>query len=84
MSSNLSEDESTHQTAARFVTTHWSVVLAAGTDASQAGRDALDQLCRAYWPPIYAYARRTGRSPEDARDLTQGFFARLIEMGSLS
>jgi RNA polymerase sigma-70 factor (ECF subfamily) len=84
MSSNLSEDGSTHQTAARFVTTHWSVVLAAGADASQAGRHALEQLCRAYWPPVYAYARRTGYTPEDARDLTQGFFARLIEMESLS
>jgi RNA polymerase sigma-70 factor (ECF subfamily) len=67
-----------------FATTHWSVVLAAGADAGHVGRDALEQLCRAYWPPIYAYARRTGLSPEDARDLTQGFFARLIEMGSLS
>jgi len=67
-----------------FATTRWSVVLAAGADASQAGHDALEQLCRTYWPPVYAYARRSGRSPEDARDLTQGFFTRLIEMGSLS
>jgi RNA polymerase sigma factor (sigma-70 family) len=72
------------RTAAQFATTHWSVVLAAGADASQAGRDALEQLCRAYWPPVYAYARRTGHKPEDARDLTQGFFTRLIETDSLS
>jgi RNA polymerase sigma factor (sigma-70 family) len=83
MTSEGSEESSAVRTAARFATTHWSVVLAAG-DASQAGRDALEQLCCAYWPPVYAYARRAGRSPEDARDLTQGFFARLIEMGSLS
>jgi len=67
-----------------FATTHWSVVLAAGADASKAGRDALEQLCRAYWPPVYAYARRTGHTAEGSHDLTQGFFARLIEMESLS
>jgi RNA polymerase sigma-70 factor (ECF subfamily) len=70
--------------SAQFATTRWSVVLAAGADASQAGRDALEQLCRVYWPPVYAYARRTGHSPEDARDLTQGFFTCMIETASFS
>lgn len=62
-----------------FVTTHWSVVLSAqDKDSTQSAR-ALESLCRAYWYPLYAYARRAGRSPADAEDLTQGFFARLFE-----
>lgn len=61
-----------------FTTTHWSVVLAAeGADSHQAA-EALEKLCRAYWYPLYAYVRRSGHSPEDAQDLTQEFFARLI------
>jgi RNA polymerase sigma factor (sigma-70 family) len=62
-----------------FPSTHWSVVLAAGGCSTAAGDVALENLCRAYWPTVYAFARRSGQSPEDARDLTQGFFARLIE-----
>jgi RNA polymerase sigma factor (sigma-70 family) len=62
-----------------FVTTRWSVVLAAQSDASQHAHNALETLCRVYWPPLYAYARRRGHSPHDAEDLTQGFFARLLE-----
>jgi RNA polymerase sigma-70 factor (ECF subfamily) len=58
--------------------TRWSVVLAAGQRDSQAGHDALDQLCRLYWRPIYLFVRRRGHPPEDARDLTQGFFAGLL------
>lgn len=62
-----------------FVTTHWSVVRSArGPDSPQA-REALEALCRTYWYPLYAYARRAGQSPADAEDLTQGFFARLLE-----
>jgi RNA polymerase sigma-70 factor (ECF subfamily) len=61
-----------------FSTTHWSVVLAAeGLDSRQAA-EALEKLCRTYWYPLYAYVRRSGHSPEDAQDLTQEFFARLI------
>ncbi len=56
-----------------FVTTHWSVVLRAGGD-----EEALGELCRAYWYPLYAYVRRSGKSPQDAEDLTQAFFARLL------
>ncbi len=62
----------------QFVTTHWSQVLAAvGCDSSRA-RCSLEQLCRSYWYPLYAFARRSGKSPEDAQDLTQEFFARLL------
>jgi RNA polymerase sigma factor (sigma-70 family) len=62
-----------------FATTHWSVVLAAGrTDAPHA-QDALEKLCQTYWYPLYAYVRRRGYSPADAEDLTQGFFAWLLE-----
>jgi len=66
-----------------FVTTHWSVVIAAGGDASRAA-PALARLCSAYWYPIYAFTRRQGRTPHDAQDLTQEFFAQLIERESLA
>jgi RNA polymerase sigma factor (sigma-70 family) len=59
-----------------FLTTRWSVVLDAQRDNAT---PALEALCRAYWPPLYAFARRRGHSPHDAEDLTQGFFARLLE-----
>ena len=62
-----------------FVTTHWSVVVSAGQSDTPQSRDALEQLCRVYWFPLYAYVRRRGHSPEDAQDLTQEFFARLLE-----
>ena len=61
-----------------FTTTHWSVVLAAGQSASRNGQAALEQLCRTYWYPLYAYVRRRGHAPQDAQDLTQEFFARLL------
>jgi len=62
-----------------FATTHWSVVLAAQDKDSPRSAAALETLCRAYWYPLYAYARRAGHRPADAEDLTQGFFARLLE-----
>jgi len=62
-----------------FVTTHWSVVLEAGRNDTPHSRAALEQLCRTYWYPLYAYVRRRGRSPPDAEDLTQAFFTRLLE-----
>src|SRR6266567_4670645 len=62
-----------------FATTHWSVVLAAGQDASPGAQEALEKLCRAYWYPLYVYVRRQGQSPHDAQDLTQELFARLLE-----
>ncbi len=68
---------------APFVTTHWSVVLAAGEENARNHTEALEELCRAYWPPLYAFLRRDGQSPEQAADLTQGFFAQVLERGVL-
>lgn len=60
-----------------FATTHWSLVVAA-QGASPAAREALAELCRLYWYPLYAYVRRRGHSDDEAQDLTQEFFARLL------
>lgn len=62
-----------------FVTTRWSVVLAAQDKASPASGAALESICRAYWYPLYALVRRQGHAPHDAQDLTQEFFARLLQ-----
>ena len=62
-----------------FVTTHWSVVLTARDENSSKSSEALEALCRTYWFPLYAFVRRQGRNPHDAQDLTQEFFARLLE-----
>ncbi len=64
---------------ARFATTRWTVVLSAGDSNSPHAATALESLCRAYWYPLYAYVRRRGHSPPDAQDLTQEFFAHLLE-----
>ena len=66
-----------------FTTTHWSVVLEAQgpTPAAQA---ALEKLCRTYWRPIYGFVRRQGTDSEEAKDLTQGFFALLLERRDLN
>ena len=61
-----------------FATTHWSVVLAARGD-SAAAKEALEKLCRTYWWPIYGFVRRQGYKPQEAQDLTQAFFVRLLE-----
>lgn len=61
-----------------FLTTHWSMVLAAKDKSSPACSEALESLCRAYWYPLYAFVRGSGYSPHDAQDLTQGFFERLL------
>jgi RNA polymerase sigma factor (sigma-70 family) len=73
-----------NSTAATFATTHWSVVLAAGQSADAQASEALEQLCRIYWYPLYAYLRREGHTPPDAQDLTQEFFARLLARNSLA
>lgn len=65
-----------------FVTTHWSVVLAAQS-RSPAADEALEKLCRTYWWPLYGFVRRNGYKPEEAQDLTQGFFAMLLERRDL-
>ena len=62
-----------------FPSTHWSCVLAAGESTSPKFLAARDEVCRAYWRPLYFYIRRLSHSPEDAVDLTQGFFAHLLE-----
>jgi RNA polymerase sigma-70 factor (ECF subfamily) len=84
---------------ARFVTTNWSLVLRAGassdasSDASSSSsssasssqaREAMAELCARYWYPLYAYVRRKGCEPEEAEDLTQGFFARMLEHNGLA
>jgi RNA polymerase sigma factor (sigma-70 family) len=61
-----------------FSTTHWSVVLTA-QGRSPAADEALEKLCRTYWWPLYGFVRRNGYGPEEAQDLTQGFFALLLE-----
>ena len=63
----------------RFTTTHWSLVLAAAGSADARGREALARLCQVYRYPLYAFVRRQGHGPHDAQDLTQEFFARLLE-----
>jgi len=68
--------------AAAFTTTHWSVVLSAQGE-SPAAQEALEKLCRIYWWPLYGFVRRQGYSPEEAQDLTQGFFALLLERKDL-
>jgi len=67
-----------------FVTTHWSVVLTAARSDTTRARAALENLCQTYWHPLYAYVRRRGYSPEDAEDLTQAFFARLLEHNAVA
>jgi RNA polymerase sigma factor (sigma-70 family) len=67
---------------AAFATTHWSVVLTA-QERSPAADAALERLCRTYWWPLYGFVRRNGHKPEEAQDLTQGFFALLLERRDL-
>jgi RNA polymerase sigma factor (sigma-70 family) len=61
-----------------FDTTHWSVVLGAGDESNPGADQAMARLCQTYWYPLYCYVRRRGRQPEEAQDLTQEFFARLL------
>jgi RNA polymerase sigma factor (sigma-70 family) len=74
--------ENAHHGAA-FTTTHWSVILEAQGE-SPASQQALEKLCRTYWRPIYSFVRRQGARTEDAEDLTQGFFALLLERKDLN
>lgn len=67
-----------------FRTTHWSVVLAAAHTDSPQCQSALTALCQSYWYPLYAFARRQGRNPQDAEDVTQEFFARLLAKNGLA
>jgi RNA polymerase sigma factor (sigma-70 family) len=83
MISNESTDAILAQKGRWFPTTHWSVVLAAGKTVSPQSQVALERLCKAYWYPIYAYLRRCGHAQHDAQDLTQEFFARLLDGNSI-
>lgn len=62
-----------------FATTHWSLVLSAAQSNPQDAQAALEKLCQAYWHPLYVYVRRRGYRVEDAQDLTQAFFAKLLQ-----
>ncbi|MGH7968248.1 MAG: RNA polymerase sigma factor, partial [Limisphaerales bacterium] len=82
LSDPSSRDWSPHQAA--FVTTHWSVVLAAGQGDTPNAAEALAKLCGSYWYPLYAHVRRWGHDFETARDLTQAFFAQLLAKGAIA
>jgi DNA-directed RNA polymerase specialized sigma24 family protein len=69
--------------AARFPTTRWSRIIRAGDPADPVARTALEDLCRDYWFPLYAFVRRHGVSADDAEDIVQGFLADLLERGDL-
>src|ERR1700722_13823520 len=79
MSTSAAETQKAVDRSPVFVTTHWSVVLTAKNQDSFRSAEALETLCRTYWHPLYAYVRRRGYSPADAEDLTQEFFAWLLE-----
>ena len=70
--------------AADFHTTRWTIVMKAAQSQAPGGESALTQLCRLYWYPLYMFARRRGHSPDDAQDLTQGFFLHLLEQKALA
>jgi RNA polymerase sigma factor (sigma-70 family) len=82
LSFQLDDNVSAQTEAAAFATTHWSLVLTA-QGRSPAADDALEKLCRTYWWPLYGFVRRNGYGPEEAQDLTQGFFALLLERRDL-
>ena len=83
MSSTPRDAPSVPAGGAVFATTRWSVVLAAGSSAEPRGRAALEQLAAVYWYPLYAFVRRSGHGADEAADLTQGFFALLLERDDL-
>ncbi len=84
----MSESEINHRIdrlhGGQFRTTRWSVVQAAGRNDSPSAAEALSVLCESYWYPLYSYLRRRGTKAEEAADLTQGFFARLLDKHDLA
>jgi RNA polymerase sigma factor (sigma-70 family) len=70
--------------AASFHTTRWTIVMRAAQNQTLGGHSALTELCRLYWYPLYMFARRRGHSPDDAQDLTQGFFLHLLQQRALA
>ncbi|MBY0526404.1 MAG: hypothetical protein K2R98_23625 [Gemmataceae bacterium] len=75
----MPQDQPRLESAAHFSSTNWSQVLAAGQKGLPEAREALAALCQRYWYPLYAFVRRLGHQPDDAQDLTQAFFAQLLE-----
>ena len=75
--------DSRHAGGKSFTTTHWSLVLAAARQRRPDAGAALATLCETYWHPLYYYVRRRGCRAEEAQDLTQAFFAAILEKGSL-
>ena len=70
--------------AASFHTTRWTIIIGAAQSHAQGGQPDLAELCRLYWYPLYIFARRRGHSPDDAKDLTQGFFLHVVEHRALT
>ncbi len=67
-----------------FVTTQWTIIAEAAREGDAESERALARLCESYWPPVYAFVRRRGHGPEEAKDLTQGFFENLLEKKSFA
>jgi len=84
MPDNASAGEFQNSEPRDFRTTHWSMVLRAGDSQSPDSAQALERLCRTYWYPLYAFVRRKGHSHEEAQDLTQGFFEKLLSKDYLA
>ena len=80
----ISGKDSTASGRVQFANTHWSVVLLAGKSDSPLCQEALENLCRSYWYPLYAFLRRQGYASADAKDLTQGFFANFLQKNFLT
>src|SRR5665213_3953075 len=81
---SMNSDQSSTTPGDVFATTHWTVVLAAGNRSTPQSVSALEELCRSYWFPLYAYVRRRGHNKEDAEDSVQAFFARFLEKNYLA
>jgi len=77
-------DRSAERGKGQFPTTRWSLIVATHRKPTSSAREALASLCESYWYPLYAYVRRQGHAVEDAQDLTQGFFAVLLEKDYLA
>src|SRR4051812_12452059 len=80
----MGDDPSHGRPSPRFPTTHWGRVVAAGSPAAPDARAALEELCRAYWYPLYAFARRGANDPDEAAALVRGLFARLLGRNALA
>ena len=84
MSSSQPEGQPETIGTGTFPTTHWSVVISAGQNTSPQATEALEVLCRTYWYPLYVHVRRRGYDAQEAQDLTQEFFLRLLTNAYLS